>query len=89
MRRFVVNRFNMVLRISSIFFILSTICAAGEKKKIYSVQLGAFKQLNNALSHIKRIKKLGHQPFYRHETIEDRGKLYIVYIGRYESREEA
>ena len=89
MRRFIIKHFVMVLRISSFFLILSTICTADENKKIYSIQLGAFKQLNNALSMVDRIKKLGHQPFYRHETIEDRGKLYIVYIGRYESREEA
>ena len=89
MRRFIINHFIMVLRILSLFFILSTICTADEKKKIYSVQLGAFKQLDNALSMVDRIRKLGHHPFYRHETIEGRGKLYIVYIGRYGSREEA
>ncbi|MBW1887796.1 MAG: SPOR domain-containing protein, partial [Deltaproteobacteria bacterium] len=60
-----------------------------EKKKIYSVQLGAFKQLDNALSMVDRIRKLGHHPFYRHETIEGRGKLYIVYTGKYGSSEEA
>ena len=89
MRGFIVNHFILVLRISSLFFILSTICTADEKKKIYSIQLGAFKQINNALSMVDRIKKLGHHPFYRHETIEERGKLYIVCIGRYGSREEA
>ena len=88
-RLLIVNHFFMVLRISLFFFILSTICMADEDKKTYSIQLGAFKQINNALSMVERIKKLGHQPFYRHETIEDGDKLYVVYLGKYKSREEA
>ena len=88
-RCFMVNHLIMGLSLSSVFFSLCSICTADEQQKIYSVQLGAFKELNNAMSMVDRIKKLGHRPFYRQETIEERGKLYVVYLGRYASREEA
>lgn len=88
-RSIIINHLIMILIISPLLFVLSTICEAEEKGKIYSVQVGAFKQLNNAQNMVDRIKKLGHQPFYRHETIEESGKFYVVYTGRYASREEA
>ena len=89
MKNFVFNHFIMVLVISSVFFVRSTFSVASEKKRTYSVQLGAFKTLDNALSMVERLKRLGQYPFYRYETIEGKGKFYIVYIGKYGSQEEA
>jgi len=89
MKNFVFNHFLMVLMISSVFFVHSTFSMAYEKKRTYSVQLGAFKKLDNALSMVDRLKGLGQYPFYGYETIEGKGKFYMVYIGKYGSHEEA
>jgi hypothetical protein len=55
---------------------------------IYTVQVGAFGQVSNALRAQKKAKEhFAHQPVFN--TFVKRAKLYRVSIGRYENRNDA
>ena len=56
----------------------------------YSIQLDTFNNLENAERRVTELKGLGHNSFYRSETLgDDGGEIYKVYIERYGSRSEA
>lgn len=58
-------------------------------KTIYSVQLGAFKNKDNAVPLIKRYKEKGYEVFIHKGTAKDKGILYRVLIGKFEDRKES
>lgn len=59
------------------------------KELFYTIQLNSFKEVKPAEERVKELKKLGHNAFYRKETVEGKGDLYNVYIENYGSKEEA
>lgn len=83
------NHFLRIIAISSIFLLPNLSSMVHAEKRYYSIQLGSFRELNNASSMVNDLKRLGHNAFYRYETVKGKGKLYRVYIERYRSRKEA
>ena len=81
----------IILALSSLFSIanFNIISIVRAEKVFYSIHVGSFKEIDNAKEMVDSLKKLGHNAFYRHETIKGKGKLYRIYIEKYESREEA
>lgn len=79
----------MILSILSLFLIPNVLSIAYAERIFYSIQIGAFKNLDYAVVETNRLKRLGCDAFYRHETIKNKGKWYRVYIERYGSRGEA
>jgi len=57
--------------------------------KRYSIQIDAFKDFHTAVQRSIQLKSLGHNSFYRCETIAGKGNLYRVYTELYDSKEEA
>ncbi|MFO7783372.1 MAG: SPOR domain-containing protein [Thermodesulfobacteriota bacterium] len=55
----------------------------------YGIQIGSYKDLDNAVERVNYLKRLGYEAFYRYETVGDKGKWYRVYIARYSTREQA
>lgn len=92
---------NRKTRVRNTFFLLGTILmfcvpqltllphAASREDRFYSIQSGTFRQLPQALSTVKTLRKRGFLAFYREEKVREKGTRYVVYVGRYPSREEA
>jgi len=81
------------LSISAILFISYTFYPASfpayAQDKFFSILISSNKNINNAVEDVSTLKKLGHDAFYRDDSIKGKGKWYRVYIGKYESKEEA
>lgn len=79
--------------ISAIVFISYTLYAASlpayAQDNFFSILISSNKNINSAFEDISRLKKLGHDAFYRDDSIKGKGKWYRVYVGKYESKEEA
>lgn len=58
-------------------------------KAIYSVQIGAFKNGDNAEALIKQYKEKGYEAFIYKSTRKDKEILYRVLIGKFENKKEA
>lgn len=58
-------------------------------KAFYSVQIGAFKNGNNAEAMIKQYKEKGYEAFIYKSTPKDKEILYRVLIGKFENKKEA
>jgi hypothetical protein len=63
--------------------------AASGEDKLYSIQFGSFRELQRALNMAETFRKRGLLSFYREEVVRAKGTWYVVYIGRYPSKEEA
>lgn len=55
----------------------------------YSVHVGSYKNLQNALKETSRLQEAGRNAFYRHDVVKGNGKLYRVYVGEHDEREGA
>jgi len=81
------------LSISAILFISYTLYTASfpayAQDKFFSILISSNKNINSAVEDISRLKKLGHDAFYRDDSIKGKGKWYRVYVGKYESKGEA
>ena len=55
----------------------------------YSICVGSYKNINYATEAISRLKKQDYEAFYRHVDVQGKGKFYRVYVGKFNSREEA
>jgi cell division septation protein DedD len=58
-------------------------------KKVYSVQLGAFKGESGAEALVKTYKGKGYEAFTHKGTTKDNASVYRVLIGKFENRKEA
>jgi len=58
-------------------------------KVIYSVQIGAFENKNNAETLAKQYKEKGYETFVHTTTPKDKKTLYRVLIGKFENKKEA
>ncbi|MDP2279066.1 MAG: SPOR domain-containing protein [Nitrospirota bacterium] len=63
--------------------------ALGGGKIIYHVQLGAFKNSNNAETLAKDYKAKGYETFIQKSAGKDKETLYRVLIGKFENKKEA
>jgi len=68
-------------------FVIWTPAYAG--KLVFSIQVGAFRELRYALNEQSRLKGSGRNVFYRQEEAENRGQWYKVYVNEYKERREA
>ncbi len=67
----------------------STLEAAGQGDPFYRLQIGRYRQEQEAAQLSQAMKKLGHESFYEKVMIEGKGARYRVYVGRFQSRDEA
>jgi hypothetical protein len=56
---------------------------------VHSIQIGAFKELRYASDEVGKLKEAGRHVFYRYENVGSKGKLYRVYVEKYEGKKEA
>jgi cell division protein FtsN len=56
---------------------------------LYGIQVGAYREKGSAVKEVNELKRLGHQAFFRHESVGSKGKWYRVYIASYDAREKA
>ena len=80
--------------IKVVFLILSALVAlphpvSGQTSGSYAIQVDAFKDSKKATKQVDLLKKKGVDAFWKEEQPAGKAKRYIVYIGRYESRDEA
>ena len=62
---------------------------SGETTASYAIQVDVFKDLQNATKRTELLKEKGLDAFWKEETRHGESRRYIVYIGRYPSRDEA
>jgi hypothetical protein len=77
-----------------VFLILLALVAlpqlvSGQTPASYAIQVDVFKDLQRAKKQTERLKKKGLDAFWKEEEPAGKAKRYIVYIGDYESRDEA
>jgi len=80
--------------IKFVFLILLALVAlphpvSGETLTSYAIQVDVFNDLQRAKKKTALLEKKGLDAFWKEEKRAGRAKRYIVYIGNYESREEA
>lgn len=77
----------LVLSIFGMVFCLPSSTRAATT--FYSIHIGSYRNLQNALKDISRLQEAGRSAFYRHEMVKGKGKLYRVYVGKHDEREGA
>lgn len=60
-----------------------------QAKSVYAVQLGAYKNRANATALVQKYKRKGYDAFIKRTITADKGTLYKVLIGKFESRNKA
>ncbi len=80
--------------IKVVFLILLALAAlphpvSGQTTASYAVQVDVFKDLQKATKQVDLLKKKGVDAFWKEDQPGGKAKRYIVYIGNYESRDEA
>ncbi len=63
--------------------------AKEESGPFYSVQIGVFKNKENALTQVKHFTKLNYHAFSYETSERNKGRLYRVLIGRFDKKKEA
>ena len=63
--------------------------AKEESGPFYSVQIGVFKNKENALTQVKHFTKLKYDAFSYETSERNKGRLYRVLIGRFDKKKEA
>ena len=79
------------------FFLISILFFSGSfgvkiiyaQKLMYTIQLGAYKNVENAQKEVESLKILGHKAFYLFEDMEGEIALYRVYIEKFSNKEDA
>lgn len=59
------------------------------EKRYYSIQVGAYRDIQGARDMVSELKKLGHHAFFREEEIKNKGGWFRVYIEKYQTKAEA
>jgi hypothetical protein len=80
--------------IKLVFLVLLALVAvphpvSAETTGSYAIQVGTFKDLQKATKKTELLKKKGLEAFWKEERPGGKARRYIVYIGNYESRDEA
>ena len=82
---------SIIGKILSLFFILFIMSAGPSHAGLmyYSIQVGAYKDQNNAVIETNRLKKMGYDVFIRQVKTRSNQLLYLVYVERFSSRFDA
>jgi tetratricopeptide (TPR) repeat protein len=87
------RRLPKVLIILSIFFVLniadSCFCPAYPQDAFYSIRVASYRDLDNAVNQMSALEISGLEAFYKYETVNGKGNWYRVYVGRFDTRDEA
>ena len=59
------------------------------QSRFYSIRFGSYKNIKYASEAILRLKKQDYNAFYRYVDVQGKGKYYRVYVGKFNSKEEA
>ncbi len=89
LRQKITKRIGLLTLLFSIWYVLSVWTPAHAGKIVYSIQIGAFKELRYASDEVDKLKEAGRHVFYRHENAGSKGKLYRVYVEKYKGKNEA
>ena len=89
----------MALRVRSVAFLLLIGFLSGafltpvHAETSYGIHIASYQDLDEAVSRVNYLKRLGYGAFYRYETVPKKGKWYRIYIARYptltKAKEEA
>ncbi len=84
------NRAGLLLLLTGLVSVLLCLSLpARAEKRFYSLQVGAYRNINGAKKVVSELKKLGHRAFFRKENIKNKGRWFRVYIEKYPSKDEA
>ena len=89
MKLIMINKYSLVMMLISFMLFSRVSDIVHAEDRYYSIQVGAFKELDNAMRRVKQLKELDYNAFYRDKDIKGNGKWYRVYIDRYGSKKEA
>ncbi|MFC1821388.1 SPOR domain-containing protein [Thermodesulfobacteriota bacterium] len=74
---------------ASLFIIPPFLPSAYAEKGFYSIQIGAYRNLDSAKARVDELIGLGHNSFYREEKRPEKQKIYRVFIEKFASKNEA
>ena len=83
------KRFGCLILVLSLWFVLIIWTPTYAGNIVYSIQIGAFKELRYASDEVDKLKVAGRHVFYRYENAGSKGKLYRVYVEKYKGKKEA
>ena len=83
------KRFGCLILVLSLWFVLIIGTPVYAGNIVYSIQIGAFKELRYASDEVDKLKEAGRHVFYRYENAGSKGKLYRVYVEKYKGKKEA
>lgn len=72
-----------------LFLAVPILESADRTDPFYRLQIGRYREEQQAIQLTQAMKKLGHESFYEKVVIEGKGERYRVYVGRFRDREEA
>jgi len=76
--------------LASLFILFAfSVCFAHADSKYYSIQIGAYKNKNNAVKEVSRLRQMGHDAFIRQISTTADQTLYLVYFEKYYSKVSA
>lgn len=85
--------FAIIVTVSVIFFsfilIAGDLLAAGQEQLMTSIHVSSFKSQSQAQRELIRLQSFGVAAFTRHEPVQGKGMWFRVYIGRFDSRQQA
>ena len=85
--------FAIIVTVSVIFFsfilIAGDLLAAGQEQLMTSIHVSSFKSQSQAQRELTRLQSFGVAAFTRHEPVQGKGMWFRVYIGRFDSRQQA
>ena len=84
-----IKRFGYLILVFSLWYVLGVWTPTHAGKIVYSIQIGAFKELRYASEKVGKLTEAGRHVFYRYENVGSKGKLYRVYVENFEGKKEA
>ncbi|MBN2125271.1 MAG: SPOR domain-containing protein [Deltaproteobacteria bacterium] len=57
--------------------------------RVYAIHIASYQDPEAAEAHVERLKKLGHNAFYRKEAVKGKGLWYRIYLEKYPTWNEA
>ena len=85
------NKWPIVLFLVFLFLPLNSLGQSSTSKtlKTITIQVVSLKNVEKAEQELVRLKSHGIDAFMRHEPVKDKGMWYRIYVGRFETRDEA
>ena len=85
------NKWPIVLFLVFLFLPLNSLGQSSTSKtlKTITIQVVSLKNVEKAEQELARLKSHGIDAFMRHEPVKDKGMWYRIYVGQFETRDEA